>query len=138
MSGWSQRPLRACGAALLGTNAGIHAYLWQTGYRTLHVIGPSFLGVVVAASVVGLLLLVVPLRWLGLTALTGAAIEAATAGALLIAWRHGLFGFLESPRAPLFHAALITEGAGMLALLSLAALAIGRPEPRRRTVVGRA
>lgn len=131
--------LRVIGAALLGVNAGIHASLWSDGYRTLPVIGPSFLVAAVSASLLGVLVLVTPERHLAVVSLAGAGLEAGTAGALLIAWSHSLFGFMESPKAALFGPAFVTETAGILVLGGLAALTVGllgRIPPHQRRAEG--
>lgn len=118
--------LRVAGAGLLGANAGIHAHLWAAGYRGIAVIGPLFLADVVAASVLALGVLVAPRRWLAATAGSGALLELATAGGLVLATRVGLFGFTESSRATLYWQAVGTELAGFVALVLLAGLVLGR------------
>lgn len=77
-----QRPilllvLRLVGAGLLAANAGIHAYLWNVGYRTIPTIGPLFLANAVLAAALVIAVLFCPQRPLPLTAAAGTLLELA-------------------------------------------------------------
>ena len=125
--------LRVLGAGLLATNAGIHAYLWHNGYRTIPTIGQLFLLDVIGASVLVIAVLVSPRRLLALSAAAGALLELGTAAGLVLATRHSLFGFMESSRATLYYQSLVTELAGAVVLAILALLAFGNARGRART-----
>ncbi len=114
--------LRVAGAGLLATNAGIHAYLWDVGYRSVPTIGTLFLLDAIGASVLTVAVLGVPRRWLVAPAALGALLELGTAGGLLLSTLHGLFGFVESTRATLYWQSAITEIAGAVVLSALAGL----------------
>ncbi len=116
--------LRVVGGGLLATNAGIHAYLWQAGYRTIPAIGLLFLLDVIGASVLVIAVLLSPRGIVPVVAAAGALLELGTAGGLLLATRHSLFGFMESSRATLYQQSLVTELAGAVALALLALLAV--------------
>jgi len=113
---------RIAGAGLLVTNAAIHAYLWDVGYRTIPTIGVLFLLDAIGASLMALAVLAVPLRWLPVVAASCALLEAGTVGGLVVATQHGLFGFVESTRATLYWQSAITEVAGAAILATLAGL----------------
>ncbi|MBE7186679.1 hypothetical protein [Jatrophihabitans endophyticus] len=115
--------LRLAGAGLLATNAGIHADLWNLGYRSIPTIGPLFLLDVIAASVLTLAVLGAPRRLLWVVAATGALLEVGTVAGLYLATKHSLFGFTESTRAYLYGQSVWTEIAGTVVLAVLAALA---------------
>ncbi|MGI8679887.1 MAG: hypothetical protein ACR2LX_14640 [Jatrophihabitans sp.] len=114
--------LRIAGAGLLATNAGIHAYLWDVGYRSVPTIGTLFLLNATAASVLTVAVLGVPRRWLPVFAALGALLELGTVGGLILTTLHGLFGFVESARATLYWQSAITEIAGAVILAALAGL----------------
>lgn len=116
--------LRVLGAGLLGVNAGIHAYLWDSGYRTIPTIGPLFVLDVIGASLLVLTVLLSPRRFLPIIAAAGAVLELGTAGGLWLATQHSLFGFMESSRATLYQQSLVTELAGAVVLAVLAGLAL--------------
>ena len=111
---------RLAGAGLLGTMAGIHFYLWDTGYRSIETIGPLFLlngviGAVAAAAVV-----LVPRRWLGGVAAGGALVEVGTLGGLVLSLTVGLFGLIESTQAELVVTTIWVESAGTVVLGAIA------------------
>jgi len=122
----SARPLllllRVVGAGLLAAMAGIHLYLWNSGYSTLPWIGPLFLVNVVAGLLLAVAVLVAPRRGLAAVAALGALLQAGTLGALMLATWVGLLGFVESTRAPLFWPSVFVEAAGAVVLALLAAL----------------
>jgi hypothetical protein len=110
---------RLIGAALLGTTAGIHAYLWHSeGYRHIPTIGHLFLLTAITASVLCILVLTVPQRLVALVALVGAGFELSVVLGLAITVNHtgGLFGFTDSSLAPLFWLSVWTEIAGTIVL----------------------
>ena len=123
--------LRVVGAGLLATNAGIHADLWNIGYRTIPTIGPLFLLNTISASILTLVVLAVPRRWLALVAAAAALLELGTVAGLYLATKHSLFGFTESTQAYLYGQSVITEIAGtvVLAALTVAALRWRRTGP---------
>ncbi|HUC23413.1 MAG TPA: hypothetical protein VMA73_11960 [Streptosporangiaceae bacterium] len=84
--------LRLAGAGLLIATAGIHLDLYLTGYRTIPTIGPLFLFQVIAAFLIGAVVLVTSGR---LAAAVGAALALSTLGGYLITVQFGLFGFRE-------------------------------------------
>jgi hypothetical protein len=128
---------RAIGAALLGTTAGIHAYLYTNGYNTIPTIGGLFLFNVIAGSVLALAVLGTPRAWLPLPALGAAFFEAGTAAALLVTEHRGLFGFQDSSQAPLFWQSFWVEVAGAALLLVLCVAVAGHLVQARRTKVSR-
>jgi hypothetical protein len=109
---------RVIGAALLGTTAGIHAYLYTNGYGPIPTIGALFLLTAVSASVLAVLLVVVPQRFVGLVALAGAGLEFGTVMGLALAVNHsgGIFNFQDSTRAPLVWPSVWVEITGTLVL----------------------
>lgn len=118
--------LRVVGVGLLATNAWIHAYLWDVGYRFIPSIGTLFLLDAIAASALSLAVLGFPRRWLAVAAAVGALLELGTIGGLIVTTLHGLLGFVESTRATLYWQSAITETAGTVVLTLLAALAYRR------------
>jgi hypothetical protein len=104
---------------MLGATAGIHAHLWNTGYRHIPKIGPSFLALAIVASVMCLATLGAPGKLLGLVALLGSALEFATLMGLVITVHRGLFGFRDSYSSPYAHASIIVEIVGTVVLAGL-------------------
>ena len=84
--------LRVAGAGLLFATAAIHLDLYLTGYRTIQTIGPLFLFQVIAAFLVGALVLATASR---LVAAAGALLALSTLGGYLLTVQFGLFGFRE-------------------------------------------
>jgi hypothetical protein len=113
-------PVRLCGAALLLAMGGIHLYLWQTGYRDIHIIGPAFLANAILGALAAVALLLTPQRWLTWVSLLGGLLEIGTLGALLLSLTVGLFGFVEAWSAPLVVPTIIVEAAGFLLLFGFA------------------
>ncbi|MBV9872264.1 MAG: hypothetical protein JO214_16765 [Frankiaceae bacterium] len=114
---------RLGGAAMLGATAGIHADLYQSGYKHLDRIGPMFLLLVIGASVLCIAVVVSPQRALPLAATAGALTELATAAGLLILTHHtipGLKGFRESSAAPHYWSSITVEAIGFVLLTALA------------------
>jgi hypothetical protein len=118
--------LRILGAALLLGIAWIHFHLWQQGYRDIEVIGPSFLLQVVIAVGGALLVLIAPRRLLPIAAVLGALFVLGSLGALLLATTVGLFGFVESTKAPLWSTTLWVEIGAIVVLGALTALSAPR------------
>jgi hypothetical protein len=114
-------PVRVVGAALLLATGGIHLYLWQTGYKDIHLIGPMFLANVVLAALAAVVVLATPGRWLAWVCLLAGLLEIGTLGALLLSLTVGLFGFFEAWSAPLVVPTILVEGAGFLVLCGFAA-----------------
>lgn len=125
--------LRLLGAGLLVAMAGIHLNLWFDGYRTIDVIGPSFLLNAVLGFALALAVLLAPARLLGWVAAAGALLQAGTLGALILTTTVGLFGFVESTAAPLFWETVVVEVAGAVVLAVLAAVRPRDREPAART-----
>jgi predicted lipoprotein with Yx(FWY)xxD motif len=117
--GWLAVILRVVGSGLLIATAAIHLDLYLTGYRTIPTIGWLFLLQVIAASGLGLAVLVIPRRLAAgvparLAAAAGAGFALATLGGYLLSVWTGLFGFKE-----------VRTGAGITAgLVEVAAFAV--------------
>ena len=118
--------LRLLGAALLLAIAGIHAYLWQDGYRNIELIGPAFLLQAVIGVGGAALLLIAPRRFLPVAAVLGALFALGSLGALLISTFVGLFGFKESTAAELWWETFWVEVAAIVVLGVLTAVAARR------------
>jgi hypothetical protein len=105
------------GAVLLGISAGIHAHLWDTGYRHIATIGVLF-GL---QAVSGLVVAVAVVAWRRVgTSLLGAGFAASTLVGFLLSVNGGLFGFEDSWAAP---DATLAFGVELGALVVLAAAA---------------
>jgi predicted lipoprotein with Yx(FWY)xxD motif len=134
---WLQIRLRIAGAALLATSAGIHLYLYLTGYRSIPTIGWLFL----VQCVVGFSLTVAALVTRSrLAAAVSAVFALSTLSAYLLAVWIGLFGFKEIRTRAGIAAGLIEVAAfGMLALAAIAADPARQPTrpPRRGRVLAR-
>jgi predicted lipoprotein with Yx(FWY)xxD motif len=111
--------LRLAGAGLLFATAGIHLDLYLTGYRTIPTIGPLFLFQVIAAFLMGVLVLATPSR---VVAAVGAVLALCTLGGYLLTVQFGLFGFREV-RTTAGIVAGIVEVAGFVVLALYAAAA---------------
>jgi hypothetical protein len=109
-------PVRLVGAGLLLAMGGIHLYLWQTGYKDIHLIGPAFLLNAILGAVAAVAVLLAPQRWLAWVCLLAGLLELGTLGALLLSLTVGLFGFVESWAAPLVTWTIVVEAAGFLVL----------------------
>lgn len=120
MSSIGQWGARIIGAAMLGTTAGIHADLYNTGYKSLPKIGVMFLLLIIGASILCLAVLAAPKGVLPLVAAVGALTEAATAIGLLIFTHHTIFNFRESTQAPHYTMSLTVEAIGFVVLGGLA------------------
>jgi predicted lipoprotein with Yx(FWY)xxD motif len=147
-SGPGQRPaprararlaLRLAGGGLLIATGAIHLDLYLTGYRSIPTIGWLFLFQVIAAFVLGAVVLASAAR---LAAAAGAVFSLATLGGYLLSLWIGLFGFKEV-RTTAGIAAGVLEVAAFAALAGLAAMPAergrvgGRPLARFRAgVVG--
>jgi predicted lipoprotein with Yx(FWY)xxD motif len=118
--GW----LRVAGAVLLAGSAGIHLYLFVTGYRSIPVIGWLFLLQVIVAFVLAAGALVTFSR---VAAAAGAAFALSTLSCYLLAVWIGLFGFREvRTRAGI--------AAGLIEVAAFATLAMVAffPDPARQ------
>ena len=109
-------PVRLVGAGLLLAMGGIHLYLWQTGYKDVHLIGPAFLANAVLGALAAVAVLLAPRRWLAWVCLLAGLLELGTLGALLLSLTVGLFGFFEAWSAPLVTPTILVEAAGFLVL----------------------
>jgi hypothetical protein len=118
--------LRLGAAALLTTNAAIHAHLWSTGYKTISTIGPLFLLDAVSASVLAAAVLLAPRRLLSLVAAAAALLELGTVAGLYLSTVHGMFGFVESSSASFYWESAVTEIIGTMVLAVLAAVTFRR------------
>lgn len=128
-------PVRLFGAGLLLAMGGIHLYLWQTGYKDIHLIGPAFLANAILGAVAAVAVLLSPQRWLAWVCLLAGLLELGTLGALLLSLTVGLFGFFESWSAPIVTVTIIVEAAGFLVLSGFGAqqlLTSFRQASRRR------
>ena len=118
--GGGQLRLRAAGALLLAGSAGIHLYLYLTGYRSIPTIGWLFLLQVMVGFVLAAAVLVTHGR---LAVAASAALALSTLGAYLVAVWIGLFGFKEVRTRAGIAAGLIEVAA--FATLAMAAIAAG-------------
>jgi uncharacterized protein (DUF486 family) len=135
---------RIAGAGLLGATAGIHAYLYDNGYKSIPKIGPMFLLLVIGASVLCLAVLAVPERFLALVASAGALLQASAVIGLVIFTNYTIFSFRESTQAQYYWDSVIVEVVGFVILAGLAAASLGplrqvthRTPLRSRESVGR-
>jgi hypothetical protein len=120
---------RLIGAGLLVWMAWIHRHLWSDGYKHLHIVGPLFLLNAIGGALVALAVVVVPLRWLSLTAAAGALVAAGTLAGLAISINIGLFGFKDYFNTPFARLSVWVECAAtvVLAAVAVRAWAVGRP-----------
>jgi hypothetical protein len=118
--------LRLLGALLLAAMAVIHGHLWQQGYDSIPVVGPSFLVNAALGGLGALALVVVSRRWLHWVAAAGAALAAGSLGALILSTTVGLFGFVESTSALLWWESFWIEAAAVVVLVFLTSLVIRR------------
>jgi predicted lipoprotein with Yx(FWY)xxD motif len=120
---WERFVLRVAGAGLLTVTGAIHLDLYVTGYRSIPTIGWLFLLQVIAAFVLGAVVLVTGSR---LAAAAGAGFALSTLGGYLLSVWVGLFGFREVRTTAGIVAGVIEVAAfGALALLAAA------PGPRQ-------
>lgn len=120
--------LRTVTAALAGTIAGIHLELWSgSGYRHIPTIGPLFVVNGIAGALLALACLALPLRVVRLAWAAIAGYAAATLASVLVSLNGGLFGFVETARAPLLAPSIAAEAA---AIVIGAAAAIWPPDAR--------
>jgi hypothetical protein len=126
--------VRVVGAALLVACGWIHLHLWLDGYRDIPWIGPLFLANAVLAGLAALAVLLTPARWLPWASLLAGLLQLGTLGGLLLSLTVGLFGFFESPSAPLVVQTILVEAAGFLVLAGYGATELWRVwRSRRRT-----
>jgi hypothetical protein len=126
LPGWARWIVRLAGAGLLGAMAGIHLHLYQLGYSTVSTIGPLFLLNGVVGSVAAAVVLLAPARWLPVASAGGALLQIGTLLGLVLSLTVGLFGFSETPGAPLVGWTFAVESAGFLVLAAHAGYE-GRP-----------
>ena len=120
---------RIAGAGLVWWSGDEHWRLWHdVGYRYIPVIGPLFVGQVVMAGLLGVLVLV---RWRRWTALCGAAFALGTLAGFVISVVHGLFGFRDVWSSPYAVECAVLEGAATVVLI---ASAVATPRRRRGRV----
>lgn len=115
--------LRIVGAALLVGMAWIHYHLWGLGYSSVPLIGPLFLVNAVVGVLLAVAVLALPGKLLSITATLSSLFTLGTLAALVVSMVWSLFGFHETPGAPLLKTTLIVEGAGVIVLAVLAMLA---------------
>ncbi len=113
--------VRVVGAGLLAATGAIHLHLYEAGYRTITTIGPLFLLNTVVGIAGAVALLAAPRRWLPWVAAGGGLFEAGSLAALVLSLTVGLFGFVETTRAPFAGTTIIVESAGAVVLLGYAA-----------------
>jgi hypothetical protein len=102
--------------------AWIHLDLWLDGYRTIDVVGPGFLLNALAGFGLAALLLVTPRSLVAWVALLGALTAAGTLAGLLLSTTVGLFGFVETTKAPMWWESFWVEIAAVVVLAALALL----------------
>jgi plastocyanin len=115
--------LRLVGAGLLVATAGIHLDLYLTGYRHIPTIGVLFLLQVIAAFLLGVLVLALSRP---VVALAGAGFAASTLGGYILSLWIGLFGFNEV-RTTAGIVAGVVEVAAFIALTTYALVFASAP-----------
>jgi len=129
---WRPLVLRIVGAGLLIATGAIHLDLYLTGYRTIPTIGWLFLLQVIAAFLLGLIVLATGSR---LAAGAGAGFALSTLGGYVLSVWIGLFGFREVRTSVGIEAAIVE----ILAFAVLAVLALDpglRHQPVGATAAG--
>lgn len=116
---------RVAGAGLLGATAGIHAYLYDNGYKSIPKIGPMFLLLVIGASILCLAVLAVPEKFLAVVAAAGALLQASTLIGLVIFTNYTFFNFHESTQAQYYWDSVVVEIVGFVVLAGLAVASLG-------------
>jgi hypothetical protein len=112
-------------AATLGVMAAVHLDLYSAyDYRAIKTIGVLFLLNGIFGSLLCLVVLFVPGRWLSLAGLAAAGLEAGTLAGFIVALNTPLFGFQDSIHAPHGWLALIDEIVGTVVALGLFAAAV--------------
>jgi predicted lipoprotein with Yx(FWY)xxD motif len=117
--------LRVVGAGLLFATGAIHLDLYLTGYRTIPTIGWLFLLQVIAAFLLGLIVLGTGSR---LASAAGAGFALSTLGGYILSVWIGLFGFREV-RSSVGIEAAIVEILAFAVLAVLALYPVARPQP---------
>jgi uncharacterized protein (DUF486 family) len=120
---------RVAGAGLLGATAGIHAYLYDNGYKSIPKIGPMFLLLVIGASILCLAVLAVPEKFLAIVAAAGALLQATTVIGLVIFTNYTIFNFRESTQAQYYWDSVVVELVGFVILGGLAIASLGQLRP---------
>lgn len=120
---------RITGAVLTASMGWIHLRLWIDGYRDIPTIGALFLLNALSAGALAAALLAVSTRYVAAVAAVGALFHIGTLAALVLSLTTGLFGFTESPAAPLLRTTFLVGSAGFLVL---AALTLERVRQYRR------
>lgn len=114
------------GSALLASSGAIHLQLWAMGYRNIPTIGPLFLLQGIAGALLGLLLVL----WRRLlVVVAGAGFMVATISGLLVSVKFGLFGFMDTLRAPYAGLSVVLESVG-IAVLSIVGVVLMRGQGR--------
>lgn len=111
---------RVVGAGLLAATAGIHLYLWSTGYRSIAWIGPLFLLQAIAGFLLCVAVLAASQRWLPGVAALGALLQVGTLVGLVLSVSVGIFGFFETTQATLFWPSVWVEATGAAVLVAVA------------------
>jgi predicted lipoprotein with Yx(FWY)xxD motif len=123
---WQPLVLRIVGSGLLFATGAIHLDLYLTGYRTIPTIGWLFLLQIIAAFVLGLVVLATGSR---LAAAAGTGFALSTLGGYVLSVWIGLFGFREVRTSVGIEAAIVE----ILAFAVLAVLAL-YPSARHQSV----
>lgn len=128
------RIVRLAVAAGLAVTGYVHADLYVHGYRSIAVIGPSFLLLASASFAIALLLLVgIALPEPPLLQVVAAALAAGALAGFALSRTTGLFGFVERGLQPAPQALLSVIAETAVLLLSATAIATQR---RHRPVTG--
>jgi plastocyanin len=130
----SEIALRLLGAGLLFATAAIHLDLYLTGYRHIPTIGVLFLLQVIAAFLLGLLVLALSRP---VVALAGAGFAASTLGGYILSLWIGLFGFNEV-RTTAGIVAGVVEVAAFIALSTYALVFASAPTAASERLQGTA
>jgi hypothetical protein len=119
---------RVSGGLLVLAAGALHLWLYFDFFHRVHVIGVLFVLNAVAATAIGLVLLVSSHP---LAAAAGVAYSVATLGGFLLSVYHGLFGYVERLTGPWQEAAGGVELAAIVVLLPLLTASM-RGRQRRR------
>jgi len=108
-------------AALTAGMAAIHLHLWNSGYKSIHIIGILFLLNAIGGFVLTLALLVSPTKLLSVTLLLTGLFTLGTLLGLIYSLHTTLFGFHEYYGVPYERESIILESVGTGVALLLAA-----------------
>lgn len=119
---------RVVSAGLLGGVAAVQFDPWANhGYQHIATIGPLFLLIGIAGSILGLAGLAAPRHIVALLPSASVLSAGANLGALILSVNVGLVAFTASTTAPLFNQAIAVEAAAIVAGALLAVISRHQP-----------